>query len=112
MTQDRYPVAEDCRNRDPSRQSQSEVRLFLFVVASTWTHSTKRLQVAPPSQYLGCVPPWREATNQHTGTQELRYEAPRVDQIPSGYSPRRDTQYSHEVTFPPATVGLVSSTSF
>ncbi|KAN0131549.1 hypothetical protein V8E53_010657 [Lactarius tabidus] len=85
MTKDRYPVAEDCQNGDTSRQSQFEA-------------------AAPPSHYLGCVPPWRDAS-QHTGThwQELRYEGPRADQITSGYDPRRDTQYSHNVTFPPAT---------
>ena len=63
----------------------------------------------PPSHYLGCVPPWREVI-QHTSTQELRYEAPHVDQIPSGYDPRRDMQYCHNVTCPPITVSPVSFT--
>ena len=63
----------------------------------------------PPSQYLGCVPPWREAS-QNTGTQELSYEAPRIDPILSGYDPRRDMQYCHNVTFPPVTVSPVSFT--
>ena len=107
MPQDTYTVAEDCRNGDPSRQSQSEVRLLTLHVAviSALTHST-RFQAAPPSQYLGCVPPWRDS--QYTGTQGPRYEAPRIDRIPSGYDPRRDLQCCNDITFPPASVSLVS----
>ena len=75
---------------------------------SNLTHST-HFQAALSTQCLSCVPPWREAS-QYTGTQELRYEAAHVDQTPAGYYPRRDTQYFHNVTFPPATVSSVALT--
>jgi hypothetical protein len=110
MSQDRYPIAEDCRNGHASRQSQSEtVRLFTapHICRGLRTHSTKCFQAAPPSHNLGCIPPWR-ADNLKMGTQEQRYEAPNGDHIPSGYDdPRRDTQHNLNVTFPPATESLI-----